>query len=428
MGNHATLAADKRHGIESWSVADTAALAALTPTADDVGKVAYQIDSGEFWWLEDDTGPSWVSIGAAAATGYTPGGTDVAIADGGTGQSTASNARTALGLAIGTDVQAYDPELAALAGLTSAADKLPYFTGSGTAGLADLTTFARSILDDADAATVRATIGAGVGGGDVSGPASSVDAELALFNSTTGKVIKRASLSGIVKAASGVASAATAGTDYYNPGGTDVAVADGGTGASTASAARTALGVAVGTDVEAHDATLTALAAFNTNGLVAQTAADTFAGRTITGTSSQIGVTNGGGVAGNPTLALDAVARTEMVNFIIDGGGSAIATGIKGDIRWSKAGKVTAWTVLADASGSIVIDLWNDTLANFPPLVGDSMTTGEKPTLSSANNNEDTSLNSGSGWTIAAGDVTRVNVDSATTVTRVTLALKFVAD
>jgi hypothetical protein len=52
------------------------------------------------------------------------------------------------------------------------------------------------------------------GSGDVTGPASSVDSELALYSSTTGKVIKRASLTGIVKATSGVASAATAGTDY----------------------------------------------------------------------------------------------------------------------------------------------------------------------------------------------------------------------
>jgi len=57
------------------------------------------------------------------------------------------------------------------------------------------------------------------GSGDVSGPASSVDSELALFNSTTGKLIKRASLTGLVKATSGVASAATAGTDYVAPGG-----------------------------------------------------------------------------------------------------------------------------------------------------------------------------------------------------------------
>lgn len=56
------------------------------------------------------------------------------------------------------------------------------------------------------------------GSGDVTGPSLSVDSELALFSSTTGKVIKRASLSGIVLATSGVASAATANTDYVAPG------------------------------------------------------------------------------------------------------------------------------------------------------------------------------------------------------------------
>ena len=81
------------------------------------------------------------------------------IASGGTGATSASDARTALGLAIGTNVQAYDADLAAIAGLTSAANKGIYFTGAGTAATFDLTTLGRAIGGAANRDAVLASLG-----------------------------------------------------------------------------------------------------------------------------------------------------------------------------------------------------------------------------------------------------------------------------
>jgi len=111
------------------------------------------------------------------------------------------------------------------------------------------------------------------------------------------------------------------------------------------------------------------------------------------------------------------------IEIILGDGSNVLTTGFKGFIEAPFDFTIEAVTLVADASGSCVIDIWKDTYANFPPTVADTITASAKPTLSSAAKSQDTTL---TGWTtsLAAGDVLRFNVDSAATVTRVTVSLK----
>ena len=120
----------------------------------------------------------------------------------------------------------------------------------------------------------------------------------------------------------------------------------------------------------------------------------------------------------------DAVDNAAKGGFtiVLDNRGTALTTGVKGDIRIPYNCTVTGWTLLADQTGSIVIDVWRDSYANFPPVVGDSIAGTEKPTLSSASKNQDVTLTT---WTtsLLEGDILRFNVDSVSTVTRVALSI-----
>ena len=84
----------------------------------------------------------------------------VPITLGGTGASTREQTRINLGLIIGEDVQAFDAELASIAGLKSESNKGIQFTDSATASTFDLTDAGRALLDDIDASAQLVTLGA----------------------------------------------------------------------------------------------------------------------------------------------------------------------------------------------------------------------------------------------------------------------------
>ena len=151
-------------------------------------------------------------------------------------------------------------------------------------------------------------------------------------------------------------------------------------------------------------------------------AAATVTGNGISLTGQQISLDIGTGstqvAAGNHGHSV-----TGILGITIDGAGSAVTTGTKGYLYVPYACTITVAELVADVSGSIVIDVWKDAAANFPPTDVVSITASAPPTLSSAQRSSDSTL---TGWTVslAAGDYLGFNVDSASTVTRVTLALK----
>lgn len=120
-------------------------------------------------------------------------------------------------------------------------------------------------------------------------------------------------------------------------------------------------------------------------------------------------------------LNLDASVTRALV-YVIDGGGSALATGIAGQLYVPFDCTITGVNLLADQTGSVVINIWKAAYASYPPNSGDTICASDKPTISAAQKANDTTL---TGWTtaISADDTLMFNVDSVSSITRLTITL-----
>jgi len=158
-----------------------------------------------------------VDLGASSITGT------LAVSDGGTGATTAAAARAGLGVSIGTDVQAYDAQLADIAGLTPSDGGI--IIGDGSNFVVE------------SGATARTSLGV-----DAAGTDNSTNVTLVTTSHDYLSISGQAITLGPIDLAADVTG--------------DLPVAEGGTGASNASDARTNLGLAIGSDVQAYDAQL----------------------------------------------------------------------------------------------------------------------------------------------------------------------------
>jgi hypothetical protein len=307
-------------------------------------------DSPQFTGIElghaSDTTITRPSAGDISVEGnivYRAGGTDVPVTDGGTGASNASDARDNLGLTIGTDVQAYDAQLADVAGLTPTdghiiiGDGSNFVTEDGATARASLgltigthvQAYDAQLADIAGLSPTDSNIIIGDGSNFVleSGATARTSLGVGTGDSPqfTGIELGHASDTTITRPSAGDIS--VEGNIVYRAGGTDVPLTDGGTGASNASDARDNLGLTIGTDVQAYDAQLDVISGLaTTDGGVIVGDGTNFVLETGDTLRTSLGLAIGSNVqAYHANLAAISTLTAGDGNFIV-GNGTSYAT------------------------------------------------------------------------------------------------------
>jgi hypothetical protein len=112
------------------------------------------------------------------------------------------------------------------------------------------------------------------------------------------------------------------------------------------------------------------------------------------------------------------------IEIIFDGGGAAIAANTAACLVVPKAVTITGAYMFADVSCTAVVDVWKDTIANYPPTNADTITALAPITITAGTNSTDTTL---TGWTkaVAALAVLKFNVDSNDSATKLTVVLTY---